>query len=81
MCRPGGRIGLLHWTSPPSPWGDPAHVRALFAGTGVELEFARGRVPLRFPSAGHHGYAEYLVVIGTRSRGPRGCALRGLPVL
>jgi hypothetical protein len=25
--------------------------------------------------------AEYLVVIGTRSRGPRGCALRGLPVL
>ena len=52
VCRPGGRIGLVNW------WGDEAHFRALFAGTGVALEFTRGYDPWQ---------AEYLVVIATRS--------------
>jgi hypothetical protein len=115
------------FASPPPLWGDETHVRAVFAGTGVEVEFARGHNPWRFPSAEHYVtfmetkygpilkarerltadgtwddcraeivamaerrneaadggllmQAEYLVVIGTRFRGPRGCPLRGLPV-
>lgn len=60
---PGGLIGEL-WTilsgylpappayaSPPPRWGDESHVRELFAGTGVELEFAVGNNPWRFASA------------------------------
>ena len=42
------------FASPPPLWGDEAHVRALFEGTGVELEFARGNNPWRFPSAEHY---------------------------
>jgi SAM-dependent methyltransferase len=39
------------FASPPPRWGDEEHVRALFAGTGVELSFARGFNPFRFDSA------------------------------
>ena len=137
---PSGQVGELFtimgrylpappaFASSPPLWGDEAHVRALFDGTGVELGFARGHNPWRFRSVEHYvafmecNYgptlkardrltadgawddcraeivamaerrneatdgrlvmqAEYLVVIGTRSRIPRGCALRGLPVL
>jgi SAM-dependent methyltransferase len=38
------------FASPPPLWGDEEHVRGLFEGTGVELEFARGVNPWRFPS-------------------------------
>jgi SAM-dependent methyltransferase len=136
---PAGQVGELSeivarfmpappaFASPPPQWGDETHVRAVFAGTGVEVEFARGHNPWGFPSAEHYVtfmetkygpllkarerltadgtwddcraeivamaerrneaadggllmHAEYLVVIGTRFRGPRGCPLRGLPV-
>jgi ubiquinone/menaquinone biosynthesis C-methylase UbiE len=53
VCRPGGRIGLVNWT----PSGQVG-ARLMFAGTGVELQFARGQNPWQ---------AEYLVVIATRS--------------
>jgi ubiquinone/menaquinone biosynthesis C-methylase UbiE len=53
VCRPGGRIGLVNWT----PSGQVG-ARLMFAGTGAELQFARGRNPWQ---------AEYLVVIATRS--------------
>jgi SAM-dependent methyltransferase len=39
------------FASPPPLWGSEAHVRGLFSGTGVELEFSRGHNPWRFPSA------------------------------
>ena len=39
------------FASPPPLWGSEPHVRRLFAGTGVELEFSRGSNPWRFPSA------------------------------
>jgi SAM-dependent methyltransferase len=60
---PAGQIGELFrvlgdylppapaFASPPPLWGDEAHVRELFAGTGVVLEFARGHNPWRFDSA------------------------------
>jgi SAM-dependent methyltransferase len=60
---PAGQVGELFgilgryvppapaFASPPPRWGDEAHVRELFAGTGVELEFARGHNPWRFGSA------------------------------
>jgi SAM-dependent methyltransferase len=60
---PGGQVGELFkvmgrylpappaFASPPPLWGDEAHVRALFEGTGVELEFTRGHNPWRFGSA------------------------------
>jgi SAM-dependent methyltransferase len=41
------------YASPPPLWGNEEHVRGLFAGTGVELEFARGHNPWRFDSAEH----------------------------
>ena len=41
------------FASPPPRWGDEAHVRALFADTGVTLDFARGVNPFRFDSAEH----------------------------
>jgi len=59
---PAGTIGQLfkimgrylpappEFASPPPLWGDEEHVRELFDGTGVELEFARGSNPWRFPS-------------------------------
>ena len=62
---PEGRIGELFkimgaylpaapdYASPPPLWGNEEHVRELFAGTGVELEFARGHNPWRFDSADH----------------------------
>ena len=42
---------LPEFASPPPLWGSESHVRQLFDGTGVELEFARGHNPWRFPSA------------------------------
>ncbi len=39
------------YASSPPLWGSEDHVRGLFEGTGVELEFARGHNPWRFPSA------------------------------
>lgn len=42
---------LPEFASPPPLWGGESHVRQLFDGTGVELEFARGHNPWRFASA------------------------------
>jgi SAM-dependent methyltransferase len=42
------------FATPPPLWGDEEHVRGLFGGTGVELEFARGRNPWRFDSHEHY---------------------------
>jgi SAM-dependent methyltransferase len=42
---------LPDYASPPPLWGNEDHVRSLFAGTGVEFEFARGLNPWRFDSA------------------------------
>ena len=39
------------FASPPPLWGDPSHVERLFAGTRVELDFARGHNPWSFESA------------------------------
>jgi SAM-dependent methyltransferase len=39
------------YASPPPLWGSEDHLRSLFAGSGVEWEFARGRNPWRFASA------------------------------
>jgi SAM-dependent methyltransferase len=41
------------YASAPPLWGSETHVRGLFAGTGVELTFARGHNPWRFASAEH----------------------------
>ncbi|MBL7497165.1 methyltransferase domain-containing protein [Frankia sp. CNm7] len=38
------------YASPPPLWGSEPHVRRLFAGSGVELEFTRGHNPWRFDS-------------------------------
>ena len=63
--RPAGLIGELFtimsgylpapppYASAPPLWGSEAHVRSLFAGTGVELTFAYGHNPWRFDSAEH----------------------------
>ena len=60
---PAGQVGQLFrvlggylpappaFASPPPLWGDEAHVRGLFEGTGVELAFARGTTPWEFDSA------------------------------
>jgi SAM-dependent methyltransferase len=60
---PEGQIGELFrimgrylpappsYAAPPPLWGSEPYVRGLFAGTGVELRFARGRNPWRFRSA------------------------------
>lgn len=60
---PGSQVGRMldiiggylppqpSFASPPQQWGDENHVRGLFYGTGVELEFHRGANPWRFPSA------------------------------
>jgi len=60
---PEGQVGKLFailgrylpappaFASPPPKWGDEGHVRGLFAGTGVELEFERGVNPLSFESS------------------------------
>jgi SAM-dependent methyltransferase len=42
---------LPDYASPPPLWGSEEHVRKLFAGTGVEFEFARGLNPWRYDSA------------------------------
>ena len=63
---PQGQIGELFkimgsylpappdYASPPPLWGSEEHVRELFAGTGVELEFTRGLNPWHFDSAEHY---------------------------
>lgn len=38
------------FAAPSILWGDPGHVRTLFAGQGVELEFERDHVEFRFDS-------------------------------
>jgi len=38
------------YASPPPLWGSEQHVRALFAGTGVEFDFHRGHNPWRYDS-------------------------------
>lgn len=60
---PAGAIGELFkimggympappdYASPPPLWGSEAHVRSLFEGTGVEVEFSYGSNPWRFDSA------------------------------
>jgi hypothetical protein len=42
------------FASPPRLWGDEEHVRGLFDGTGVALEFAHGTNPWRFDSPEHY---------------------------
>ena len=42
------------FASAPPLWGDKEHVRGLFEGTGIELEFARGQNPWRFDSPEHY---------------------------
>jgi hypothetical protein len=39
------------YASSPPLWGSEEHVRELFEGTGVELEFSRGHNPFHFDSA------------------------------
>ncbi|WP_217913156.1 class I SAM-dependent methyltransferase [Miltoncostaea marina] len=52
------RVGAAHMppppasASPPVLWGDEAHVREIFAGTGVDLGFEDGHVDMVFASAG-----------------------------
>jgi SAM-dependent methyltransferase len=41
------------YASPPPLWGDETHIRELFAGSQLELEFGRGHNPWRFDSAEH----------------------------
>jgi SAM-dependent methyltransferase len=41
------------YASAPPLWGSEQHLHGLFAGTGVELEFARGHNPFRFDSPEH----------------------------
>lgn len=58
----GELFGILSRYLPPAPayasapplWGSEAHVEALFAGAGVELEFERAATPFRFDSAEHY---------------------------
>lgn len=38
------------FASPPPRWGDPDHVRHLFAGSGIALQFDRAVVQMRFDS-------------------------------
>jgi SAM-dependent methyltransferase len=42
------------YASPPPLWGSEEHVRDLFAGSRVQLEFTRGRNPFRFDSPEHY---------------------------
>ena len=39
------------YAAPPPLWGSEPYVRGLFAGTGTQLQFARGNNPFRFYSA------------------------------
>lgn len=60
---PAGQVGRLleiisrylppppSFASPAPQWGDEDHVRRLFSGTGVDLEFHHGANPWGFPSA------------------------------
>jgi SAM-dependent methyltransferase len=41
------------FASPPPLWGDETHVRELFAGTPVELEFSSGSTPFEFDNGDH----------------------------
>jgi SAM-dependent methyltransferase len=42
------------FASPPPLWGTEQHIRDLFAGTGVQFEFARGLNPWQFDSPEHY---------------------------
>lgn len=60
---PAGAVGLMFrtlarhmpappaWVRPPLSWGDPDHVRALFAPLGIEIDLAVETVPFRFDSS------------------------------
>ncbi len=39
------------FAAPPPLWGSEEHVRGLFAGSAIELRFARERLEFRYPSA------------------------------
>ena len=52
---------LPEYASPPPRWGDEAHVRELFAGSGVELTFERGLNPWYFDAA-----EDYVAFMETR---------------
>ena len=41
------------YASPPPLWGDENHVRELFHGAGLKLDFVRGHNPWRFDSPDH----------------------------
>ncbi|HEY7632027.1 MAG TPA: methyltransferase domain-containing protein [Thermoleophilaceae bacterium] len=62
--------------APPIAWGNAEHVRKLFDGTGIALEFARDEVVFRFDSADHYVsfYAEKFgpVVMARRALEPEG---------
>lgn len=48
----GGYMPALpDYASPPPLWGNEEHVRSLFEGTGIELEFSNGSNPWRFDAA------------------------------
>jgi ubiquinone/menaquinone biosynthesis C-methylase UbiE len=63
---PQGQVGELfrimgrylpappEFASPPPLWGNEEHVRRLFAGSTMKLEFSRGTNPWRFESAEHY---------------------------
>ena len=46
--------GPPDYASPPPLWSSEEHVRELFAGNGVELEYTRGMNPWHFDSAAHY---------------------------
>jgi SAM-dependent methyltransferase len=52
---------LPDYASPPALWGDEAHVRELFAGSGIELTFERGLNPWYFDVA-----EDYVAFMETR---------------
>ena len=59
------------FAEPPLLWGTPEHVESLFAGTGLDLEFARDAVDFRFesaPEAARYYEAKFGPVIAALSR-------------
>ncbi|HXV57962.1 MAG TPA: class I SAM-dependent methyltransferase [Gaiellaceae bacterium] len=58
------------FAEPPLLWGTPEHVKSLFAGTGLDLEFARDAVDFRFesaPEAARYYEAKFGPVIAARA--------------
>ena len=77
---PEGQIGELFkimgrympappdYASPPPLWGSEEHVRGLFDGSGVELEFARGLQPVALRLAPSTGSCSWRPTTARRSR-------------